>query len=172
MGAKLGLAAEKEDRVEPRVRAMVRACMRDNAGMREVCIIDVSTRGLLATTANPPKRGEFVEINVGNNHLAGQVKWSGQRRFGVALQDRVSVAAMIEGGKGKVSLDCAASARPRKQGVFQALVASPDIMGRSIQLMGTLLIIAAAAWFLTDIAGSSLDPVRDAANVMNHGASR
>lgn len=97
------LAADKP-RVEPRVRAMVRARLRDAGGERDVCIIDISTRGVLATSEFPPKRGEFVELQIGRNHLAGQVKWSGEHRFGVSLRERVSVAAMAEGGTGSVEL--------------------------------------------------------------------
>jgi hypothetical protein len=58
--------------------------------------LDISTRGLLAITARPPTRGEFVELIVGGQMLVGQVKWAGERRFG-------SVAALVSGDKRSIA---------------------------------------------------------------------
>lgn len=82
---------------------MVRATMRDSREERDVCLIDISTRGLLATTARPPSNGEIVELRVGRTALVGQVRWSSERRFGVVLRDRVIVADLIENGSTKAS---------------------------------------------------------------------
>ncbi len=165
-GQAMGLAAAKEDRVEPRVRAMVRARLRDDAGERDVCIIDVSTRGVLATAARPPKRGEIVEIAVGNNFLAGQVKWASERRFGLSLQERVSVAAMVEGGKQAVALARSSSVAKRRTGLWQALTSNPEMMGRAVQLGMLLAVALGAAWLIADLVGSGLAPMEQAASAM------
>lgn len=83
---------------------MLRATMRDSREEREVCLIDISTRGLLATTARPPENGAIIELRVGRYALVGQVRWSSERRFGVVLRDRVIVADLIENGSTKPSM--------------------------------------------------------------------
>lgn len=163
----MSFAALQKDRVEPRVRAMVRARLRDRAGEREVCIIDVSTRGILATGARPPKRAEIIEISLGNNFLTGEVKWASERRFGIALRERVSVAAMVEGGKGKVQLASSVGQAQRRQGLWQALTDNPQMLGRAVQMGGMLLVILAAGWLVADLVGSSFAPMQDAVLAMN-----
>lgn len=111
---------------------MVRARLRDAAGERDMCIIDISTKGLLATAADPPVRGEFVEIHVGRNRLAGQVKWAGTHRFGLALRERVSVAAMVEGGSAPVELARSVGQARARSSLADALGANPQILGRML----------------------------------------
>ena len=76
---------------------MIRAKLRETGRECEACILDVSSRGLCATAADPPRHGSFVELMVGPNCLVGQVKWSGERRFGVQLRERISVIALVSG---------------------------------------------------------------------------
>ncbi|GAA0282951.1 hypothetical protein GCM10009127_25470 [Alteraurantiacibacter aestuarii] len=155
--------------MEPRVRAMVRARLRDAHSERDVCIIDVSTRGLLATAALPPERGEFVEVQLGRHRLAGQVKWSGDHRFGVGLRDRVSVAAVIEGGQGTIALDRTAGFATRKQGLWQQLQTSPQMMGRAFQLGMFALAALVAALLISQLAGRGFAPMQQAALAMHDG---
>lgn len=156
-------------RVEPRIRAMVRARMRDASGERDVCLIDFSTRGLLATTARPPKHGEFVEIVIGNNRLAGQVMWSGDRRFGLSLQERVSVAAMVEGGKGPVALQRAPSRQVRRTSMWQGLRENTQILGRVGQLAMLLVAIGGAGLLIFELVGTGFEPMQAAVHSMNEG---
>lgn len=82
---------------------MVRARLRVGGTDNEACILDISTRGLSATSASAPQRGEIVELVVGRHNIVGQVKWAGDRRFGVAFRERVSVIAAIS-GQGNLAL--------------------------------------------------------------------
>lgn len=82
---------------------MVRARLRARNAEHEACILDISTRGLSATSAHPPTRGDYIELAVGQHNIIGQVKWSSERRFGVAFRERISVIAAIS-GKGNLSL--------------------------------------------------------------------
>lgn len=152
------LAADKP-RVEPRVRAMVRARLRDSAGERDICIIDISTKGLLATAAVPPDRGEFVEITIGRNRLAGHVKWAGNRRFGLALRERVSVAAMAEGGTGTVALAASVGQARARLGLGDALCANPQMLGRMVHFALWLVAVAAVGWIAFDIVGAAFAPL-------------
>ncbi len=94
--------SHERPRVEPRTKALIKARIRDDGAERDICILDVSTRGMLATTARPPTRGAFVELFVGGHMLVGHVKWAGERRFGVVLHERISVAALIAGDTGSI----------------------------------------------------------------------
>jgi len=82
---------------------MVRAQLRARNAEHEACILDISTRGLSATSAHPPTRGDYIELAVGQHNIIGQVKWSSERRFGVAFRERISVIAAIS-GKGNLAL--------------------------------------------------------------------
>lgn len=158
----MNLAFAAKPRAEPRVRATVRARLRDEAGDREMCIIDVSTRGLLATAARPPVRGEYVEITIGRNRLTAQVKWSGEHRFGLSLRERVSIVAMVEGGNGSVVL-AASQGRARRQLAHGAVLSTmPDMLGRMGQYSIMLLAATAAAFLITELVESGLAPVHDA----------
>ncbi|MES2700406.1 MAG: PilZ domain-containing protein [Pseudomonadota bacterium] len=152
------LAAEKL-RMEPRVRAMVRARLRDSAGEREICIIDISTKGLLATAASPPVRGELVEITIGRNRLAGHVRWSGARRFGIALRERVSVAAMAEGGTGTVALAASVGQARARHGIGDALRANPQMLGRMVDFAVRLVAVGWIAFGIVSAAFVPLDGI-------------
>lgn len=91
-------------RVETRAKALIRAGLRWDDEIREACILDASTRGLLMTAAMPPPRGAFVEVLVGHHVAIGHVKWSSTRRFGIALRDRISVVALLSGESAPISL--------------------------------------------------------------------
>ncbi|MFC3097430.1 hypothetical protein [Alteraurantiacibacter palmitatis] len=153
--------------MEARVRAVVRARLRDNLGERDICLIDISTRGLLATAARPPVRGDFVEIIVGRNRMSAQVKWTSERRFGLLLRERVSIPAMIEGGKASVMLAAARGARVVR-GKTSADWLNPQVLARAAQLGLMLLAVAGAGILLTELVAGGLNPVREAVEAASH----
>jgi hypothetical protein len=114
---------------------------------------------LLATCAEPPRRGEFIELVANGHPLIGQVRWSNGRRFGMSLRERISVVALVanDGGsirlvesspvhKAHVPAAAALSAEAASVGRFTtfvmwalaALVAAM-LLGRSLQLVLTPL---------------------------------
>jgi PilZ domain len=151
-------AADKP-RVEPRVRAMVPARLRDDLGERDVCLIDISTRGVLATTEFPPKRGEFIELQVGQNRLAGQVKWVAKHRFGMSLRERVSVAAMAEGGKSPVELQRSVGQARARLSLGDALLGNPQMLGRMFDFGVRMVGVIAVGWIAYDMVGAAFTPL-------------
>ncbi len=139
-------------RIEDRTQVMIRAVFRSESSESEVCVLDISTRGLSASTAQPPKRGEFVELIVGKNSLVGQVKWSGERRFGVAFRERISVIGAISGAEGAITLKEQAQARKS--------AARPDTSevskGRKAEFLIMVAAGAMATFFVADFVGSAL----------------
>ncbi|WP_196795293.1 hypothetical protein [Porphyrobacter sp. AAP82] len=57
-------------------------------------ILNVSQRGLLASSSTPPPRGHYVEIRKGGVVIIGRVAWSGNQVFGVRTQDEIDVPGL------------------------------------------------------------------------------
>ena len=60
----------------------------------DVCIRDVSSRGMMLQANEPPDRGTYVEITTPAQMLAGRVVWRDGRRFGVHIREKVAVHAL------------------------------------------------------------------------------
>lgn len=146
---------------------MVRASLRDDLGEREVCLIDISTRGMLATAARPPQRGEIVELRIGCNTLTAQVRWASQRRFGVGLRERVSVAALVEGGQKNAQLQRSVAVARRNNGLLASLRSNPETLGRLGQFVTFGALAAAAGYLIVSFSGEGLGSVQHAMSVAN-----
>lgn len=108
-------------RVEERVSARMRAPMRDSIGERDISILDVSSRGLLATAQQPPRRGEFIELQIGRTWLAGHIRWVAGQKFGLALQERINVTNVVGGAQNQVRLRRNVAPQPQAQGLWGKL---------------------------------------------------
>ena len=67
----------------------------------------------MASVSQAPRRGTFAELTVGRHSLVGQVQWSGGRRFGMKLRERIDVLAVIGNEAGPTALEAARKARGR-----------------------------------------------------------
>lgn len=83
----------------PRRKVLIRARMRANGPPTDICIRDVSRRGMLLQSHAPPERGTYVEIMQAGLPIVGQVIWSSERRFGISTRDAIDVAALVDDGK-------------------------------------------------------------------------
>jgi hypothetical protein len=72
---------------EPRQKVMIKARMRAAASWNDVCILDISVRGLSMQAAAPPRRGTYVEIRCGHHAIMARVVWTKHHRFGARTQD-------------------------------------------------------------------------------------
>lgn len=152
-------------RAYPRVRVSIRARMRDGLRYCDICVLDISQRGFMATTATPPKRGEFVEIVLGTTWLVGQVRWASHHRFGIALQERIDVGAIATGNlsnfRAKLSERRAADTTP--------VAATALDTARRIRCINFCLALAAAvgaAIFLADSVSDELGVLAQASEAM------
>ncbi len=59
------------------------------------CIHEVSTKGILVSSSEPPPLGTYVDIRRGTLVIIGRVVWTGGSRFGVRTQDPISLAALL-----------------------------------------------------------------------------
>ena len=79
---------------EERRKVLIRARMRTVASWGDVCILNISSRGMQLQAARPPERGSFVEIRRGPHVIIGCVAWIKQHRFGIRAQDVLFVDAI------------------------------------------------------------------------------
>ena len=79
---------------ETRRKVMIRATMFAGGPRADVCIRDISSRGMMVQTAAPPPRGTFVELDCAGHDIVGLVIWRRDRRFGIQTRDRISVHAL------------------------------------------------------------------------------
>ncbi len=82
---------------ENRRNVFLKARMRNAEGWRDVCIRNVSSRGLMIETLDPPPpRGTHVEVRRGDQTIIARVMWTKGQRCGAYAQDRIGVEALME----------------------------------------------------------------------------
>jgi hypothetical protein len=79
---------------EPRRKVLIRATMRAGGPRTDVCIRDVSARGMLVQASAPPPRGTYVDLDCAGYQIVGVVIWHKERRFGIRTRERINVAAL------------------------------------------------------------------------------
>ena len=75
----------------------MRGRLRAGGPEMEVCVRDISSRGLLVQASAPPPRGTYVELFCQDQEIVGRVIWAKDRRFGIRTSDPVNVRAMVRG---------------------------------------------------------------------------
>jgi hypothetical protein len=80
---------------EERQKVMIRARMRSGVSWHDVCILNLSRRGLGIQAAEPPQRGTDVEICRGSQVIVARVMWAKGHRAGLHSQDAIAVQALV-----------------------------------------------------------------------------
>ncbi len=81
---------------EPRRRVMVRARMRSGADWHDVIILNMSSRGLLATSKVDCRPGTVIELRRIHHIIVGRVVWEKDQYFGIRTQDKLDIDAIVE----------------------------------------------------------------------------
>lgn len=105
---------------EHRQKVLIRARMRAGGLPTDICIRDISSRGMLIQSGIAPQRGTYIEIITPTETIVGRVVWGDDERFGINTRDKVHVAMMVGGRRSAVTdqapravlRSVAASARP------------------------------------------------------------
>lgn len=74
---------------------LIPARLKQDAGWSDICIRDISPKGLLVQGTSPPSRGSYVEIRRGAHVIIAKVAWAKDQQFGLTTQDVVPVDALI-----------------------------------------------------------------------------
>lgn len=80
---------------EPRRNVLVKARMRVGASWGDVSILNISSRGLMIHSAQPPPQGAYLEVRRGRHAIVARVVWTREQRFGVRTQDQLSIEAIV-----------------------------------------------------------------------------
>lgn len=123
--------------------------MRTGASWRDVCILNLSKRGLGIQAADPPPRGTYVEVCRGSQLIVARVMWSKGHRAGLHSQDLIWVQALL--GDGAVaandSAPAAGGARPverrRQPRTVQQRHERSRTLGRAMELVAVAIAGAA-----------------------------
>jgi hypothetical protein len=113
---------------EPRRRVLIAARMRAGLAWADVCLLNVSSKGLLAQTSKPPCKGSYIEVRRGRSTIVARVVWTDKERFGLCTQDPVPVDELLgDRGDGKHGDK---SARPYGEGDRRAIAREPIFSDR------------------------------------------
>lgn len=145
------------DRVEDRTTAILRARLRDGGPERDAAVLDLSSRGLMASAKPPPRRGTFIELNVGRHSLVGQVQWCEGSRFGVRLRERVDVLVVVGNEAGPAALAKARRARGRPS--VEARLAYSRHVARGFTFGIAIAVAVSAASVAAELVTRSLAPL-------------
>ena len=85
---------------EPRHDVQLRARMQTDGPFVEVGIRNISSRGMMLESPNPPRVGEYVEL-FGTVTAVGRVVWKDRTSFGISTRDRVNVPLILGRPEGK-----------------------------------------------------------------------
>lgn len=80
---------------EPRTKVLIPSRMRLGTCWSDVCIHNLSTRGLMVHAEDVPERGTYVDIRRGTQTIIGRVVWRRGCYFGIRAQDRINIDAVI-----------------------------------------------------------------------------
>jgi hypothetical protein len=85
---------------EPRHDVQLRARMQADGPFIDVSIRNISSRGMLLESPNPPRVGEYVEL-FGTVTAVGRVVWKDENSFGISTRDRVNVPLILGRPEGR-----------------------------------------------------------------------
>lgn len=78
---------------EPRRKVRIPVRMRAGGSWADMCMLDISSRGLSMPGCNPPALGSYIEVRRGSHVIIAQVVWRSAGRVGARTQDPVPVEA-------------------------------------------------------------------------------
>jgi hypothetical protein len=131
---------------EPRHKVLIRATMRAGGPRTDVCIRDISSRGLMVQANAPPPRGTYVDLDCAGHQVVGLVVWRKERRFGIQTRERINVAALA----GRIAPEILA---PQRRGSRGSRPAALRAGGGSRALAGRMEFVL-VAFFAAALVGA------------------
>lgn len=144
---------------EERQKVMIRARMRSGVSWHDVCILNLSQRGLGIQTAEPPPRGTYVEVRRGSHVVIGRVMWAKGHRAGLHSQDAIAVRALVHN---QAANDENASAPSYPQVERRQARRSTQQSHEASRLAGRAIEFACLALFASALAVTAFGTVKEA----------
>jgi len=88
--------ARTDKRRHQRRKVLIPARLKQDSGWSDVCIRDISPKGLLVQAGSPPPRGAYVELRRGAHIIVAKVAWAKNQHFGLTSQDILPVDVLIQ----------------------------------------------------------------------------
>ena len=148
-------------RREHRHKVLIRTRMRAGGLPVDVCISNVSSRGVCAITASPPPRGTYVELTDTAFTIVGQVVWSSNRRFGIAVQESIDLRRLVAHQQGAGDAPSQAAAQPRAKKASAGSELSRE-EGQKMQFLVVAIAAAAATLLIGQLVYTQLAQAADA----------
>ena len=133
---------------EPRRKVTIRASMRAEGPPLDVCVRDISSRGLMIQTRTPPPRGTYVQIECAGHEIVGIVVWRREHRFGVNTCERIDASALARERRPRI-----ATPKP-SGGVAKAVSARVTPQGRMFAQRMEFAVVATFAVVLVGALGA------------------
>lgn len=123
---------------EPRKKVLIRARMQAGSRWADVCLLNMSSRGLLIHSFAAPPENSYIEVRRGRHVIVGRVVWSKDHRFGVCTQDPLPIEALITGQDNDEGAAPASAASGERRAVPREPAAmnkheQSRLLGRSIE---------------------------------------
>lgn len=116
-----------------------RLCL--GAQWTDVCILNVSTRGMMIQARQPTHQGMTVEIRRDRYLITGQIVWQDGDRIGLRCEDRVPVEEMLSLGAGKsLRLVTTEGALIERRRASRHRSDEARLHGRAVQFAGVIAI--------------------------------
>lgn len=80
---------------EQRRSVLIPARLRVGARWIDARILNISSRGLMLHTGDPPPRGSYLEVRRGGHTIVARVMWAEDGKLGVRSQDVIAAEALI-----------------------------------------------------------------------------
>jgi hypothetical protein len=135
---------------EPRRKVFVKARMRVARNWGDALILNISSRGLLIQTCQPPRRGTYFELRRGRHVIVARAVWVSEDRFGAETQDQVAIEAVLNEPDGSVASASPAAALPDRRSVPRrsrtgSRHEDSRLAGRLLEFACCIVIVAGAA---------------------------
>ena len=146
---------------EPRKPVRIGVRLKDDAGWCDAQLLNVSSRGMMAIIAEPPRRGSYVEIRRGTYVMIGRVAWSGTDRIGISVRERIELDELLvpvaPGRKIKRSdHDCQVRVCERRKPTVEERTAASARVARAFDFAAIALLAVGLAVAVVGFASSTL----------------
>jgi len=152
-----GLSRQAEggkERRDARHAVLIPSRMRAGGRPMDVCVRNVSTRGLCVVAPLPPATGTIVELMGPYAPIVGRVKWVGERRFGIEVRGQIDVAALVmfKDRRGPGSSVPAPDTRPVARPAISRQRHESRHIGKFLQFGFIAFLAGCAATFMAQVA--------------------
>jgi hypothetical protein len=110
---------------EQRHKVLIQARMRAGGLPTDICIRDVSSRGMLIQSGIAPPRGTYIEVITPTETIVGRVVWGNDARFGICTRDKLHLDMIIGARRSCAPADPAAPGAGQRASPPAAVAQAP-----------------------------------------------